>query len=89
MTLPELVQAFGYANAAGQVVTAETSKNVATAYRCSNILSDDVAKMPLQAFINRTPGQIERLRANSRAQNIAWRLEGKCRNHETRPPCLC
>ena len=75
MTLPELVSSFGYANSSGQTVTAETSKNVATAYRCINILSDDVAKMPLQAFINRTPGQIERLRANSRMQNIAWLLE--------------
>lgn len=75
LTLPELVSSFGYANAAGQTVNAETSKNVATAYRCINILSDDVAKMPLQAFINRTPGKIERLRANNWMQNIAWLLE--------------
>jgi HK97 family phage portal protein len=75
MTLPELVSSFGYANAAGQTVTTETSKNIATAYRCINILSDDVAKMPLQTFVSRTPGQIERLRANNWAQNIAWLLE--------------
>jgi len=59
----------------GQNVTAETSKNVATAYRCINVLSDDVAKLPLQTFISRTPGQIERVRASSRLENIAWLLE--------------
>jgi HK97 family phage portal protein len=59
----------------GQHVTAESSKNVATAYRCINVLSDDVAKLPLQTFISRAAGQIERVKASSRTQNIAWLIE--------------
>lgn len=59
----------------GQHVTSETTRNIATAYRCINVLSDDVAKLPLQTFINRMPGQIERVRASSRLQNIPWLLE--------------
>lgn len=61
--------------AAGQQVTAETSRNVATAYRCINVLSDDVAKLPLQTFMSLAPGQIERVRPSNRIQNIAWLLE--------------
>lgn len=59
----------------GQHVTAETSRNIATAYRCINVLSDDVAKLPLQTFMSRAPGQIERLRPSSRMENISWLLE--------------
>lgn len=59
----------------GQYVTAETSRNIATAYRCINVLSDDVAKLPLQTFMSRAPGQIERVRPSSRLQNISWLLE--------------
>lgn len=61
--------------ASGQYVTPETSRNIATAYRCINILSDDVAKLPLQTFMSRVPGQIERIRASNREENIAWLLE--------------
>ena len=75
MTLPELVTALTTVSSSGQAVTAETSKNVATAYRCINILSDDLAKMPLQTFMSRSPGQIERLRPNARQQNTPWLLE--------------
>jgi HK97 family phage portal protein len=58
-----------------QHVTPETSRNIATAYRCINILSDDIAKLPLQTFMSRAPGQIERLRPSNRLENIAWLLE--------------
>jgi HK97 family phage portal protein len=58
-----------------QQVSAESSRNIATAYRCINVLSDDVAKLPLQTFMSRTPGQIERVHASSRSQNISWLLE--------------
>lgn len=75
LTLPELIESSGLSNSAGQTVTAERSKNIATAFRCINILSDDVAKMPLQTFISQAPGRIERLKASSRMQNIAWLLE--------------
>jgi HK97 family phage portal protein len=77
LSLPELIESFGMSSSAGQTVTAEKSKTVATAYRCINVLSDDVAKMPMQTFITRRPGQIERMRPASAlpVQNIAWLLE--------------
>jgi len=77
LTLPQLVEAFNLSSAStsGQTVTAETSRSVATAYRCVNILSDDVAKMPLQTFISRAAGQVERLRPSSMLENISWLLE--------------
>jgi HK97 family phage portal protein len=77
MTLPETVEALNLTmgTAAGQTVTVENSKNIHTAYRCANILSDDVAKMPLQTFISRASGQIERQRPSNRMENISWLLE--------------
>jgi HK97 family phage portal protein len=59
----------------GKHVNSETSRNIATAYRCINILSDDVAKLPLQSFVSRTSGQIDRISPSSRLENIAWLLE--------------
>jgi HK97 family phage portal protein len=59
----------------GQHVTVEATKNVATAYRCINVLSDDVAKLPLQTFVSRAAGQIERVKASSRMENLPWLLE--------------
>lgn len=82
-TRPELVSTFGFTSASGQKVTVENSNNVATAYRCVNIISDDIAKMPLQTFISRRPGEIERLRPNASLQNIAWRLEKKPNRWQT------
>ena len=77
MTLPQLVEALNLngMSTSGQSVTAESSRSVATAYRAINILSDDVAKMPLQTFISRDPGQVERVRPSSFMENIAWLLE--------------
>lgn len=75
LTLPELVTTLGGTTRAGQLVTPENSKNVATAYRCGNIISDDVAKMPLQTYISRGPGELERMKPDGFVRNIAWRLE--------------
>lgn len=75
MTLPDLLQAWGLATSSGQTVTVENSKNIATAYRCINVLSDDLAKMPLQVFVSRNQGEIDRMRPSSYQQNIAWLLE--------------
>lgn len=61
--------------ASGQRVTPETCRNIAAAYRCINILSDDVAKLPLQTFMSRSVGQVDRIPPSSRAQNISWLLE--------------
>ena len=74
-TLPELVEAMGFANSSGHAVTAEKAKNIATAYRCINVLSDDLSKMPLQVFSSTGPGQIERLQPSGRRENLAWLLE--------------
>jgi HK97 family phage portal protein len=73
--LPELISTLGLATGAGQIVTPESSKNVATAYRCGNILSDDVAKLPLQVYTSRSAGQIERQRPDGFLHNLAWLLE--------------
>jgi len=69
------VDLVNYESMTGQQVTAESSRNIATAYRCINVLSDDVAKLPLQTFVSRGIGQIERVRPSSMLQNISWLLE--------------
>jgi len=74
MTLPQLVE-FSSRTVSGQFVTPESCKNISTAFRCINILSDDVAKMPIQTFINRQIGKIERMKPNNRIENLAWLLE--------------
>lgn len=73
--LPELINTLGMATGSGQVVTPENSKNVATAYRCGNILSDDIAKLPLQVYISRRPGEVERQSPEPYINNLAWLLE--------------
>jgi len=76
MSVPELVNVTGGSSTlSGQSVTAENSRNIHTAYRCINILSDDLAKMALQTFTSRGAGQVDRVRPDSRRQNIAWLLE--------------
>jgi HK97 family phage portal protein len=75
MSLPELVDVLRSPTISGYEVTPENSKNIHTAYRCLNILSDDVAKMPLQTYVSRIASQIERVKPSSRSQNIAWLLE--------------
>ena len=76
MTLPELINMYGGGvTVAGERVTPESSKKIATAYRCGNILSDDVAKMPLQVYQKTNPRTIERILPDGRLQNLAWMLE--------------
>ncbi len=74
-TLPETVALLNTTTTSGETVTAETSKNIATAYRCGNVLSDDVAKMPFQIFTRRDPRKIERILPDGRIRNLAWNLE--------------
>ncbi len=74
-SLPEVLDLMNVSSTSGQNVTPERSKNISTAYRCINVLGDDVAKMPLQAFVSRSEGMIERVKPSSRMQNIAWLLE--------------
>lgn len=70
-------EAIGYGadlSVSGKMVTPETSRTIATAYRCGNIISDDVAKMPFQVFIKRGQ-QVEKLQPNAFIRNMAYMLE--------------
>lgn len=58
----------------GKVVDHETSKGVATAYRACNILSDDIAKMPLQLF-ERDGDHSIRIAPDAKARNMPYLLE--------------
>lgn len=58
----------------GKVVDLESSKGVATAYRACNILSDDIAKMPLQLF-ERIGERTERVQPDAKARNMPYLLE--------------
>jgi HK97 family phage portal protein len=59
---------------AGKVVDQDSSRTVATAYRAVNIISDDIAKMPLQLF--EQAGEVkERVKADARIRNISYLLE--------------
>jgi HK97 family phage portal protein len=74
-TLPEVVGNFGSRTVSGQIVNPETSRYIASAFRCGNIISDDVAKMPLQQFVKRSSKQIEQVQPDSRTLNLAYLLE--------------
>lgn len=65
----------GWSSSAGKTVSVDTAKNVATAYRCINVLSDDVAKIPLQTFSSPKRGQIDRIMPDWKTQNISYLLE--------------
>jgi len=73
LTLPDVVELMNPVTKSGQIVNVETCKNIATAYRCINILSNDVAKMPLQTFSTRS-GKIDRIFPD-RTMNISYLLE--------------
>lgn len=60
--------------ASGQVVSEETAKRVATVYRCSNVISDDIAMMPLQVYRS-YQGQISRVFPDAQMRNPAYLLE--------------
>lgn len=82
MSLPEMIE-FNSATAAGQNVTVERSKNISTAYRCINIISDDVGKMPFQVFTSRFLGDVTRQKPDSRMENLAWLMEVKPNRYMT------
>ncbi len=74
MTLSEIANQMGAVTTSGEVVTPENSKCIATAYRASNIISDDVAKMPLQQFL-RVDRDIRRIEPDARLRNIPYLIE--------------
>lgn len=59
-----------------QIVTPESAKTIATAYRAKNILGNDVAKIPLQHF-RRTGETVERIMPEPTMLNMAYLLEIK------------
>lgn len=65
---------YGYSTAAGERVSLEASHSIATAYRAKNIISDDVAKMPLQ-MIQRTGRRIEQVTPDPVTRNMAYLLQ--------------
>lgn len=73
-TRPEYIVPWGRMTDAGQRVSAEKAKSLATAYRCGNILSDDIASLPFQAFkkVGRSIVQVE---PNGVTRNPAYLLE--------------
>lgn len=58
----------------GRRVSPETAKKVATAYRCANIISDDIGSMPLQLF-QQIGRNARRVQPNVIVRNIAYLLE--------------
>ena len=63
-----------YATKSNQAVSAESAKTIATAYRCKNILGDDVAKMPFQMF-QRVGANVEHVAPDAIMRNKAYLLE--------------
>src|SRR5215208_6484145 len=74
LSLSELEGQLSPMTAAGEVVTPERSKSVATAYRAGNIISDDIAKMPFQQF-TRVDRDIRQIEPDARTMNLAYLLE--------------
>lgn len=66
----------GYARSStsGKIVTPEAAKRIATAYRCGNILSDDVASLPFQMF-QQIGNEIRRVAPENMTRNIPYLLE--------------
>ncbi len=75
-TIPELANG-GYSlpTLAGQTVTPESAKRIATAYRCANTISDDIAMIPLQQLVSRKPGEVQRIYPDGVRRNMAYAVE--------------
>jgi HK97 family phage portal protein len=71
---PEFVSAWGSYSKSNQRVSAETAKSIATAYRCANIISDDIASMPFQMFM-KVDRSILQVPTNGVTRNMAYLLE--------------
>ncbi len=63
-----------YSHRTKKYVTDEISKRISTAYRCANILSDDIAAMPFQMF-QRSGRNIQRVMPDAVMRNTAYLLE--------------
>lgn len=79
----EISQGISVMTNSGQAVSPESAKRIATVYRCANILANDVAKMPLQLFVSRQTGDIERVRPDPIRRNMAYLAEVQPNLHQT------
>ncbi len=73
-TRPDYGGSRGRATAAGKIVSVETAKTLSTAYRCGNILSDDIARLPFQAFQKRDRSIVQ-VPPNPVERDIAYLIE--------------
>jgi HK97 family phage portal protein len=72
--VPDYPPAHGYHTEAGEYVSVIKSKSVATAYRAANIISDDVAKLPLQQ-VRRNGRDVEQVQPDPITRNNAYLLQ--------------
>ena len=59
---------------AGKYVSTETAMQIAAAYRCVNIISDDIAGMPLQMY-ERLGRSVQRVEPDGSVRNMAFLIE--------------
>jgi HK97 family phage portal protein len=71
---PNYEPSYGYRTETGEQISVFKAQSIATAYRAKNIISDDVAKMPLQ-MIQRDGDQIEQVRPDPITRNMAYLLQ--------------
>lgn len=74
LTLEQLNDTLSPSTMAGESVTPERSKSVATFYRGANIIGDDVGKMPMQQF-TRFGRSIQQVVPDPMTHNLAYLLE--------------
>ncbi len=65
---------YGYSTDSGTRVTVAASQTIATVYRAKNIISDDVAKMPLQ-MMRREGRSIRQVEPDAVTRNIPYLLQ--------------
>jgi HK97 family phage portal protein len=71
---PDYEPSWGYRTLSGERISVEASKSIATVYAAKNIISNDVAKMPLQQLrqSGRNTVQVE---PNGQTRNMAYLLQ--------------
>lgn len=70
----DYVPSYGYTTQSNERVTVLKAQSIASAYRAKNIISDDVAKMPLQ-MMRRSGKAIEQVNPDPVTRNMAYLLQ--------------
>jgi len=71
---PDYAPSMGYRTASGELVTPLKAQSIATAYRAKNIISDDVAKLPLQVM-QRNGRRVDQVAADPITRNMAYLVQ--------------